>query len=112
LLDWSAASSGLRSRFAFLAQLIDFIVRQVLYAYQRILCVTHPDEFIQLHLNGGAIAVLRILDQENHQESDDGSGGVYHQLPSIGEIEDGSCHGPRDNHSCGGHERGCAAGGL
>ena len=33
------------------------------------------------------VAVLRVLNQEDHQESDDGGGGVDDQLPGIGEMK-------------------------
>src|SRR3954449_1574245 len=35
-----------------------------------------PDQLVELALDRGSVAVLRILDQEHHQESDDGGPGV------------------------------------
>ena len=40
--------------------------------------------YVEFHLDRGAVAVLRVLDQENHQEGDDGRAGVDDELPGVG----------------------------
>ena len=49
---------------------------------KRILRVADPNEIVQLHLDGGAVAILRVLDQEHDQERDDGCAGIDDKLPS------------------------------
>jgi len=45
---------------------------------------TCTDQFVELDLDGRTIAVLRILNQKDHQEGNDGRSGVDHELPSVG----------------------------
>lgn len=62
------------------------------------------DQFVELGLHRGGVAVLRILDHEDHEERDDGRPGVDHQLPGVGPAEQRPGHGPADNDRCGEHE--------
>jgi hypothetical protein len=48
-------------------------------------------------LKRGAISILRILDQENHQEGYDAADGVHHQLSRIGKVKERTCDKPTDN---------------
>src|SRR5450631_3656766 len=64
---------------------------------KRIVRRAYSNEFVEFYLNGRAIAVLRILDQEDHQERDDRSAGVDHQLPCIGIMKYGTGDRPGDD---------------
>ena len=46
------------------------------------------NDFIELEMDRHGIAVLRVLDEEDHQKRDDGGAGVDHQLPGFGEFEE------------------------
>ena len=50
------------------------------------------------------IAVLRVLNEEDHQEGDDRRAGVNQQLPRIGVIVEVSRGRPDDDHSDGAYE--------
>ena len=55
---------------------------------QRIVGAAHSaNQFVEFELDGVAIAVLGILNQEYHQECDDRCAGVYDQLPGIAELK-------------------------
>ena len=47
-----------------------------------------PDQLVQLELHRRGVAVLGVLDQEDHQEGDDRGAGVDDQLPGVAEVED------------------------
>lgn len=47
------------------------------------LALSRADDLVQLGLHGRRIAVLRVLDEEHHQERYDGSAGVDDKLPSV-----------------------------
>lgn len=48
-------------------QVLQFVGGEMLNTDEEILGGTGPDEFVQLHLYGCAVPVLRVLDQEHHQ---------------------------------------------
>jgi hypothetical protein len=52
------------------------------------------NQFVELELDGVAIAVLGILNQKYHQERDDRRAGVYDQLPRVAELEYRARHAP------------------
>ena len=43
------------------------------------------DQFVKLQLHGSTVPGLCVLDQEYHQERNDGRAGIYSQLPGIAE---------------------------
>jgi hypothetical protein len=45
------------------------------------------DQLIELGLYRGAVAILGILDQEDHQERDDGRARIDDELPGVGKVE-------------------------
>jgi hypothetical protein len=45
-------------------------------------------------VHGFGVPVLRILNEEHHQESDDGSAGVDNELPRVRKIEHRTGNGP------------------
>src|SRR5688572_32340518 len=62
------------------------------------------DEFVELDLDCLSIPILRVLNQEDHQERDDRGAGVDDQLPRITEAEDWACDHPRDDEANGKRE--------
>ena len=50
---------------------------------------SRTDKFIELRLDRGCVAVLRILNHEDHQERDDVGAGIRNQLPGVGKPEYG-----------------------
>jgi len=44
------------------------------------------------------VAVLSVLDQEHHQKSDDGRGGVDDELPGIGKMKSGASEQPNGDY--------------
>src|ERR1700704_6868388 len=54
------------------------------------------NELVKLCLNGCAVAVLGILDHEDHPEGDDARDGIGDELPAVRESENGSAQEPRD----------------
>ena len=62
------------------------------------------DQFIQFDLQGFRIAVLRILDQENHQEGNDRGACVDHQLPGVTKVKNGTGNRPEQNNAQGDHK--------
>jgi hypothetical protein len=103
---------GSRPSLASLANFVEFFVGEVLNADERILRCAHPNEFIQLDLDRGAISILRILYEKNHQKRDDRSPRVYDELPSIGIIEDRAGYCPYNYHQSGHKERSRSSGSL
>jgi hypothetical protein len=55
------------------------------------------DDFDQLQLDRQRILVLRALNQEHHEERDDGRARVDHELPRIREAVEGPEQGPEDD---------------
>jgi hypothetical protein len=67
--------------------------------HQRIMRpLRRPDQFVQLQLDRRRIAVLGVLDQEDHQEGHDRRPGIDHQLPGIGKSENRPRHDPDKDH--------------
>src|SRR5438132_1248954 len=86
-----------RRPLALVADFLDLGFGQVLDAYEMVMGTAHPDQFVELRLNRRAIAVLGVLDEEHHQEGDDGRAGVDHQLPGVRETEEWSTCRPYDD---------------
>jgi len=65
-------------------EMIQFLLCQVFNINHPVACaLVRGYQLIQLKVYGLAVLILRFLDQENHQERNNGSAGVYHQLPSV-----------------------------
>jgi hypothetical protein len=90
----SFVSFLLCARFAFLTKLVDLILGQMLDPDEHVFDLTHPDELIKLDLNSGTVAVLRVLNQEDHQKRYDGRSGIDDELPSIGIFKNGTAASP------------------
>src|SRR5688572_12874584 len=68
--------------------LLEALVVDVLQVEQRVVrALGGADQLVELELDRLGVAVLRVLDQEHHQEGDDRGGGVDDQLPGIAEAE-------------------------
>src|SRR5690606_18185439 len=57
--------------FAFQPDFLHFRLGQMLDSDEMVVPSGNPDQFVQLDLDSGAVAILRILDQEHHEEGDD-----------------------------------------
>ena len=68
---------------ALVADFLKLVIGEMFDPDKGIMRRADANEFVQLDLNGGAIAVLRILDQEHHQEGDDGRARVDDELPGV-----------------------------
>src|SRR3954470_17311778 len=51
-------------------------------------------ELVELFLNGGAVAVVGILDYEEHPEDDNARDAIGDELPTVRESENGSAQKP------------------
>src|SRR3954470_5887492 len=68
------------------------------------------DNLVELELDGQGVLVLRALDEERHQEGDDGGPRVDAQLPRVGVVEQRPGGQPADDDQEGHGERPGAAG--
>src|SRR5690606_34572245 len=83
-----AFARGPGQRDVTLAEFVQFGFLQFLQVQQRVVgAAGGTDQFVQLDLQRARVAVLAVLDQEHHQEGDDGGAGVDHQLPGVAEAE-------------------------
>ena len=63
------------------------------------------DELVQLDLDRRAVAILRVLDDEDHEERHDRRGGVDDELPRVAEPEHGPADHPEEDDENGSGER-------
>src|SRR3569833_4674659 len=63
------------------------------------------DQLVELDLDRGTVAVLRVLDEKDHQEGHDRRAGVDHQLPGIGIMKYRTRGRPNDHGAYGNYER-------
>src|ERR671932_306824 len=59
--------------------------------------IDRSDQLVQLQLHSRAVSILGVLDEEYHQESDDGGASVYDQLPGVAEPEDRTGNSPNQD---------------
>src|SRR2546423_3004115 len=76
-------------------QLLVGHVLQVSHARARAL--HSAQQLVELEVYGLRVAVLRVLDEEDHQERDYRRARVYDELPRIRVAERGAGHGPDDD---------------
>jgi hypothetical protein len=92
------AESRMRARLQFLVQSLKFVFGQVLGIGEAIFRLAdYQDQFGELQLQRHGVAILRVLDQEHHQERHDGGGRVDHQLPGVAVAEQRSGQRPDDD---------------
>lgn len=85
-------------RAAALSKFVEFLFRELLNADVAVLRRTRADDLVELSLDRRTIPVLRVLDQEDHQEGDDGRASVDDQLPGVGIVEQRPSQRPNDDH--------------
>jgi hypothetical protein len=76
-------TGSLCSGFALRPKLIHFFLSEVLNSDERVRGGGDPNQFIKLCLDSRTVSVLRILNQEHHQERDDGRTCVNDKLPRV-----------------------------
>ncbi len=52
------------------------------------------DQFVELEVDGAGVAVLRVLNKEDHQKRDDGGARVDDELPGVGVVVERTSEGP------------------
>ncbi len=83
-------------------ELLKFLVGKVLKIDEFIARVfDRANEFVQFQMDRFCIAVLRVLNQKNHEKGDDCGGRVNDQLPGVGKMKSGASDEPEedDKHS-------------
>ena len=81
-----------------LVHLLEIFLREVFRGRESVLGALHRDDQLRkLELQRERVPVLGVLDQEHHQERDDGGRGVDHELPGVAESEQWS--GRRPDHA-------------
>src|SRR5262245_24165076 len=119
----AGASSGLRAArvlvhqlarlggelLVLLAEGFQLALLELFEVHQRVVALGDADQLVELDLQRRRVAVLRVLDQEHHQESYDGRAGVDDELPGVAVAEDRARHQPGDDREGGEHERARAA---
>ena len=69
-------------------EFLQFIVGEMLDVDHLVVCLVDGlDDLVELQVDGAGVAVLRVLDQEDHEEGDDGGAGVDDELPSVRIVE-------------------------
>src|SRR5688500_10226488 len=82
--------------FVLLAQLVELFLAVLLEIHHAVVgTARRPDQFIELEVHGLGVAVLRVLDQEHHQERDDRGARIDHELPRVAETKQRTGDGPR-----------------
>ena len=66
----------------------------MLYTDEHVFDLADTDKLVELDLNGCVVAVLRTLDQKNHQKSDNCRSRVDDELPRVRVMEDWSGRRP------------------
>ena len=84
---------------------IEFFFREFLNFEQGVVGARcRAQEFIQFQLHSFAVAVLRVLDEEDHEKSDDGRRGVDNELPGVAVVKNRPRNDPPENTNCRQHE--------
>ena len=97
---WSASS------WYSATDLVELVLLELLQVQQRdVGALRDPEQLIQLDLQRLGVAILRVLNQEHHQEGDDGGPRVDHELPAIAEPKERAGQDPHE-HDTGGEEEG------
>jgi hypothetical protein len=103
----SASGAGLDD----LAQPVYFLVGEMLDAHEEVFRGAHANELVKFDLYGRAVAILRILDKKNHQESNDCRSCIDDELPNVGIPKHRACQ-PPDGHDKGRFEESPGPAGL
>ena len=91
--------------FEFLFELVQFVIGKFFQVDQFVSGGTQgPNQFIELEMDGLRVAILGVLDQENHQEGDDGRPGIDDELPRVRVMKCRTRHRPDDDDENGADE--------
>lgn len=89
----------------FILQELQLIILHVFDVDERIARrVDRLNKLIELEVNRARVAVLRILDEEDHEEGEDGRTGVHEELPFLGIMEERARERPKKDERDGRHE--------
>ena len=102
----------LRRRLALAAEFLDFGFRQVFDADKSVVGLACPYQLVEFHLYRRTVTVLGVLDEENHEEGDDGRSSVDNELPCVGKAEQGAVERPDRDHQTADDEGDGRAGGM
>ena len=81
-------SGRARKRLVLFSERLESLRVELFEIEQGVVCsLRRTDELIELDLNGLGVAVLCVLNQEDHQERHDRGSGVDDQLPRVAELE-------------------------
>src|SRR5687767_5399748 len=98
------ARSG-RKRLVAAAVARELFFLEILQVEQRVVrALRGTDQLVELELHRLGIAVLGVLDDEHHQERDNGRGGVDDELPGVAEAEERSAQAPEHDRAHGEQE--------
>ena len=82
----------------FLPNELKVVVRHVIEFDQSSPCTFDTtQQFVELQSDNSCLSVLGVLDEEDHQESNDRCSGVDEKLPGVGVVEVGSRQRPHDD---------------
>jgi len=85
-------------RLIFLAKFMDFSIVECFKIEHRLLCgFRSTDKLVELHVDDVVVPVLGILDQEDHQECDDGGRRINDELPGVVVVKPGPGCSPCGN---------------
>ena len=74
--------------YEFLFQPVQFRFREIFQIHQVVArALSDADQFVELQMHHFGVAILRVLNQEDHQEGDDRRTRVDDELPRIGVAE-------------------------
>src|SRR5436190_23728165 len=66
----------------FLLELLQVVIREFFKIDQLVSRGSESaDQFVELEMNGLRVAILSVLNQEDHQEGDDGRASINNELP-------------------------------
>ena len=81
-----------------LPHLFELALRQALNAHISVARVVGgANKFIQLGLKGGSVPILRVLNEEHHQESNDRGPRIYDELPGVGIVKNRAGDRPNEH---------------
>ena len=93
-----------------LVKLLQFFIRKILDCGDPVLGAFHRnDQLGQLYLQRRGVAILRVLNEKDHQKRDDRRRSIDHELPSVAISKRGARGGPNNDEGCREQERGWRA---
>ena len=89
----------------FFLETLKFLVAEVFKVDQtRSSTVEGSEQLVELEMNGFAVAVLGVLNQEDDEEGNDSGARIDHQLPRVRVMKERPSGSPDDNGEAGQHE--------